>query len=132
MTELYDFLLPVLLPILVALLLVALLVGIGAVPNAYFRVAMSGWPRLAKEYAYTGPPLPAHVCWLTPLLGAWLNTVPLRIGAHETGLYLCPVGPARFFARPVLIPWSRVGLPEGYGGGDSAARAWIQLAKKPK
>ena len=102
----------------------ALVVAVGALVAAC--VAVSGWPHLAREYAYTGPPLKGRLYWLMPFLGSWLNPLPTRLGAYQEGLYLCPEGPSRLFAQPVLIPWSRVLLLQEGESTSGARRVVLQ------
>jgi hypothetical protein len=73
-----------------------------------FAAWISGWRRLAFQYAATSPFGGDVARFLSARIQFTNYSGVLKLAASETGMYLALIGVYRPFHRPLLIPWSEI------------------------
>ena len=99
--------------VLFSLLGVVLFVAIGVSIVLILNLAkLSGWKRVAAEYATNTFPSHGLESWATGRMGAFLYR-NLVLAADQAGLYMRTVRGTCVFHAPLFVPWQDISISEG-------------------
>src|SRR5947209_11357999 len=73
---------------------------------------LSGWKRVAAEYATCTFPTHGLESWVTGRMGAFLYR-NLVLAADQGGLYMRTVRGTTVFHTPLFVPWKDISIGEG-------------------